>query len=163
MALIGWLGNPKAQPSHKAYLPLIQNGLSFRIYDKYGTERDWPWLIENFGPVVVEPGIPGVIELREIEGPATLVADVGAVGVPVVFYWPDAPFLPSEFHNCDRDRGLVVYSKENGKAEFALGGGSYYFPPDPGIHWIWMQDSGCLGNIGMLGGTDHIHLDSRWK
>lgn len=159
LVLMGWMGNPKE--SSTVYLPVVSGGVSqLKIYDKYGAEQDWNWLVENFGPIIVEAG--SVVELREVEGPATLVADVGAAGVPVVFFWPDAPFLPPELQNCGKVRGLVVYSKSNGRAEFAMGGGSYYWPPDIGPHWVWMQDSKCAGGFGMIGETDHRHLDSIW-
>ena len=139
------------------------------IYDKYGTEQDWDWLVANFGAVTLErgSGAANVRVLREIEGPSTLVVRVeNADGdpmenVPVVFYWPDAPLLLPEQQACGLTRGEVVLTKSNGNAEFPIGGGAYYFPPAGGPHVVWVaaESTDCLGRMGMLGGTNHIHLD----
>lgn len=165
-----------ADSPHRAYLPLVTlpgGGWTHcqepRIYDQFGAEKDWDWVTANYGAVAYwrQPGSACLAELREVEGPSTLIADVGVPGAEVVFYWPDAPFLSSELQNCGLDRGLIVAAKANGRAEFAMGGGSYYFPPIGGPHWIWVlggpQHGDCLGGIGMLGLTNHKHLDSVWR
>jgi hypothetical protein len=159
----------------RTFLPLLirPRQASIAIYDLGGVEQDWDWLTETFGAVTLDRGTgsASVHELRAIEGPATLVvriedADGNALeGVPVVFYWPDAPMLLPEQQACGLDRGLIIPTKSNGNAEFAMGGGSYYFPPGGGPHVVWVPTGGtdCLGGLGMLGGTNHTHLDSVWR
>jgi hypothetical protein len=135
-------------------------------------ERDWQWLTDNFGDVRVERGYASasVDNLRAVSGPASITLYVldgqgGGVGdVPVVFYWPDAPSLAPEYQACGLSQGIVGWTESSGKIGFGLGGGSYYFPPDGGPHTIWLgvQGTDCMSGIGMLGGTNHDHLDSDW-
>lgn len=164
-----------AEQEFRTFLPLLISPEQawLTVYDLGGVEQDWGWLTETFGAVTLARGTgrATVRELRAIEGPATLVvriedADGNALeGVPVIFYWPDAPWLPPEQQACGLDRGLVILTKSNGNAEFAMGGGAYYFPPDGGPHVVWLPTEGtdCLRGLGMLGGTDHTHLDSVWR
>lgn len=163
----------------QAFLPfVVRSGQPedppLTIYDLGGAERDWDWLVATFGAVVLErgAGTASVTVLRAVEGPSTLIVHVeDASGnplpnLPVVFYWPDAPGLPPEQQACGLDRGVVGYTKtENGNAEFAMGSGAYYFPPAGGPHVVWIAVAGtdCLRGLGMLGGTNHIHLDSVWR
>lgn len=154
-----------------AYLPLVTGSSDgcgeLAIYDLEGQPQDWAWLQETFGAVVLERGDGSacVSELRAIEGPATLVVNVGEPGIPVVFFWPGAPELAPEMWACGLTQGLIIYSKENGKAGLAMGGGSYYWPPGGGPHTIWIPTAGtdCLSGLGMLGETNHRHLDSVWR
>jgi hypothetical protein len=162
----------------RAWLPIVLRQEipaepELAIYDRYGTEQDWDWLVANFGAVTLErgSGAARVTILRKVEGPSTLVVRVeNADGdplesVPVVFCWPDAPLLPPEQQACGLTRGEVILTKSNGNAEFSMGPGAYYFPPDGGPHVVWVAAEGtdCLGGWGMLGGTNHIHLDSVWR
>jgi hypothetical protein len=168
----------------RAYLPLIMRPEEpvlpdLAIYDRYGTLQDWDWLVENFGPVELVSGTDSakVIELRAADGYATLIVHVEnaygepVVGQEVVFYWPDhdpsLPDLPPEKWACGLDWGLVIETKENGNAEFPMGGGSYYNPDlgEVGPHVVWIPRAGtdCLRGLGMLTLTDHIHLDSVWR
>jgi hypothetical protein len=161
-----------------AFLPLVVSSggaeePTLSIYDLDGAERDWEWLMATFGAVTLDrgTGMAGVSVLRAIEGPTTLVVRIeNADGdpienVPVVFYWPDAPMLLPEQQACGLDRGLVILSKSNGNAEFGMGSGAYYFPPAGGPHVAWVATEGtdCLGGLGMLSATNHIHLDSVWR
>jgi hypothetical protein len=162
----------------RAFLPLLMRSggteePTLTIYDLDGTEQDWEWLTATFGAVTLERGTgsASVRVLRAIEGPVALVARVENAdgdpieGVPVVFYWPNARLLPPEQQACGLDRGDVILTNSNGNAEFIMGGGSYYFPPGGGLHVVWVATEGtdCLGGLGMLGGTNHIHLDSVWR
>jgi hypothetical protein len=162
----------------EAFLPLMtrSGGASeptLTIYDLEGRERDWDWLVATFGAVTLArgTGAASVRELRAVEGPVALVIHVeDASGrpvenLPVVFTWPDAPALPPEQQACGWDRGIVGHTKSNGNAEFAMGGGAYYYPPNGGPHTVWVavQGTDCLGGLGMLGETNHIHLDSVWR
>lgn len=157
-------------------MPLIIGGLpcepTLTIYDLDGTEQDWPWLIDTFGAVTLQRGTcaGSVATLQAIEGPTALtVLVLDGDGTPVqdmevVFYWPGAPALEPGQEACGLDRGLVLLTKEHGKAEFSMGGGSYYWPPAAGPHTVWLvtQGTDCLGGLGMIAATNHIHLDSEW-
>ena len=143
------------------------------IYDLSGQEQDWNWLIETFGAVTLTrgSGAAHVAVLRAVEGPTALVVRVETAtgspveGIPVVFHWPDAPYLAPEQQACGLERGIVGYTNANGDVGFGMGGGAYYFPPSGGPHTVWLALDGtdCLGGLGMLGGTNHIHLDSVWR
>ena len=161
----------------RAYLPLVVRPPA--VYDLEGTLQDWGWLLETFGPVELHTGTGAakVIELRAADGYATLIVHVEnaygepIVGQEVVFYWPDhdpvLPDLPPEKWACGLDWGLVVPTKENGNAELAMGGGSYYNPEDgiagPHVVWVVREGTDCLRGLGMIMFTDHIHLDSVWR
>jgi hypothetical protein len=144
-----------------------------RVFDRYGDEQDWSWLVETFGAVGINAGNGSacVIELRDEVGPATITVTVVDTahqplgGIDVVWYWPGVPWeLPPEMQVC-YDYGFVGQTKtdgpDKGTVGFGMGGGSYYFPPDGGPHTIWVGVGGsdCLYGIGMLGGTNHRHLN----
>ncbi len=167
-----------AELTPRAFLPLVMGpqGVeepALTIYDLDGMEQDWDWLIATFGAVTLDRGIgtANVAVLRAVEGPTALVIHVeNAEGtslenVPVVFHWPDAPELPPEQQSCGLDRGIVGYTDSSGDVGFGMGPGAYYFPPGAGPHVVWVAVEGtdCLRGLGMLGGTNHIHLDSAWR
>lgn len=92
-----------------------------KVFDRYGNEKSWEWLVEHYGPVVVHPANPGggwrCIELHEnadLAGGAKATPHIGTVfngimaasvimvhfqnadgspfqGHRVAWYWPDAP------------------------------------------------------------------------
>ncbi|HSR33691.1 MAG TPA: hypothetical protein VLY63_24255 [Anaerolineae bacterium] len=170
--------SPVGELVPRAFFPLVIHPGSppepeLTIYDKYGTEQNWDWLVSNFGAVTLDrgTGVASVRVLREVEGPSTLVvwvenADGDPIeNVPVVFYWAGAPLLPPEQQACGLDRGIVGLTKSTGETGIGMGGGAYYFPPAGGPHVVWVAAEGtdCLGGLGMLGGTNHIHLDSVWR
>jgi len=93
-----------------------------KVFDRYGVQRDWMWLVEHYGEVVIHYANPGpgwrVIEMWENADPLTnettshtgayigiqaaaiiMVQVRGADGlpeedIPVAWYWPDAPLDP---------------------------------------------------------------------
>jgi hypothetical protein len=141
------------------------------IYDCSGAPAPAGWLVDTFGFVTLthNPGGARLSELRCSIGPAVLVIHVErsdgepAANQPVVFYWPDAPTLPEELWNCGLTQGVYGSTNQAGDVGFGLGPGSYYWPQDVGPHTIWIGGSGdCLAGLGMLGGTNHQHLDSGW-
>jgi hypothetical protein len=88
--------------------------------------------------------------------------------VPVAFHWPDAPedSRPDEW----KIKKLTTLTGANGIAGFALGGGAYL--PCCGCggpHAVWISEPGEAPNstvasdladyLGMLGNTNHRHLD----
>ncbi|HNS50217.1 MAG TPA: hypothetical protein PKO09_03460 [Anaerolineae bacterium] len=151
-----------------------------RVYDYDGTERDWDWLVTTFGAVWVEPGDGSacLAELRAIHDDATLNVRVRdsdgqpADGIPVIFHWPDAPFLPPELVGC-YDRGVYGITGEGhksawaqidsdpGSVGFGMGGGAFYCPPSGGPHTVWtgVEGSDCVHGLGMLCWTNHDHVD----
>ncbi len=171
---------PTLELTPQAYLPLVIRPEEPTlpdpaIYDQYSRLQDWDWLVDTFGPVTLETGTDAakVIELREA-GPyiALIVRAENIYGEPivgqeVVFYWPDAPDLPEDKQACGLDRGLIVPTNWDGKAEFPMYGGSMYYPDrgEAGPHVVWMVREGtdCLHGLGWIAGTDHYHLDSVWR
>ena len=162
----------------RAWLPLLMTSQgttdpALVIYDLDGIAREWDWLTATFGAVALERGTgsASVAVLRAIEGPTALVIHVENTGgstmenVPVVFYWPDADLLPPEQQACGLERGIVGYTDISGDVGFGMGPGAYYLPPGAGPHVVWVAIEGtdCLRGMGMLGGTNHVHLDSVWR
>lgn len=142
--------------------------VTLTIWDCTGQITNTLWLTTTFGDVRWSPG--SLAELRCSIGPSVLVAHAqDADGQPVanatvVLYWPDAPWLPPELQSCALDRGVYGPTNLNGDIGFGLGPGSYYFPPSGGPHVMWVAGSpSCLAGLGMLGGTEHQHLDSTWQ
>jgi hypothetical protein len=161
----------------RAFLPFVSRQPppepELTIYDYDGmTEQDWAWLEEEFGAVVLDRGngAASVRVLRAITGPSTLTIWVeDAEGnpladVPVVFSWPGADPLESQYYGCGLTQGVVGETKVTGEVGFGMGTGAYYFPPDGGPHTVWVAVEGtdCLRGMGMLGGTEHNHVDSVW-
>ena len=140
--------------------------VTLTILDCGGQITNTHWLTATFGDVNWSEG--SLAELRCSIGPAVLVAHVEDGGKPlanatVVLYWPDGPFLPPELQSCSLDRGAYGPTNEGGDIGFGLGPGSYYDPPSGGPHGMWVVGgSSCLSGLGMLGGTNHQHLDSGW-
>lgn len=141
--------------------------VTLEIYDCAGQITNTYWLTSTFGDVRWSEG--NLVELRCSIGPSVLVANVRdhdsqpVENATVVLYWPDAPFLPPELQSCGLDRGVFGPTNQNGDIGFGLGPGSYYFPPSGGPHVMWVVGgASCLAGLGMLGLTEHQHLDSGW-
>jgi hypothetical protein len=173
-------GSPSAPTEDlipRAYLPIVMRPEEpdLLIYDMYGTLQDWDWLGGRFGDVTLDrgTGVAKVVELHEVEGDTSLTlwlqdaSGQPVVGQEVVFTWPDAPDeLEPHQQACGLTRGVVGYTKPTGEVGFGMGGGAYY-DPDAGMvgpHTVWVVREGtdCLGGLGMLAFTNHIHLDSVW-
>lgn len=109
-----------------------------KIYDRYSNERDWMWLVANYGPLVIHPADAGpgwrIVEIREdadldkLAGrtleeikrtspqaaPTIIVKVLDAVGRPVdlarvAWYWPDCREDP----NAAPTNGLPAGVKQN--------------------------------------------------
>ena len=106
---------------------------------------------------------PSNIDVLVVDHQGNPMADV-----PVAFYWPDAPedSRPDEW----KIKKLTTMTGANGVAGFALGGGAYL--PCCGCggpHAVWISEPGAAPNttvasdladyLGMLGNTNHRHLD----
>nr|NIV32620.1 hypothetical protein [Anaerolineae bacterium] len=79
--------------------------MEIKVFDVTGAERDWSWLVANYGNISVQTpeGVDGyykVVELRERHDDSTFIVKVldadGApvVGKGVIFYWDTAPEAP---------------------------------------------------------------------
>jgi hypothetical protein len=141
------------------------------VYDCEGDISTTYWLTTKFGAVTwtLNESIPlSAVHARCGDQPAIIIAHVeDSSGRPlenitVVFSWPDAPTLPPELHNCGLDRGVYGPTNVNGDIGFGLGPGAYYFPPSGGPHTVWLPGGACLAGLGMLGGTNHEHVDGDW-
>jgi hypothetical protein len=150
-----------------------------QIYDQQGQEQDWDWLVANFGNVRVEraevpEGVTEVfriVKLQDRAGPAVQVVNVSdpegsfLEGIRVVRYWPDAPGLPawSPPISLWHEQGVFGATNKNGDIGFGMGRGDYYFAPQDGVSSVWVADvsgpSDVIKGLGMLGGTNHRHLD----
>ena len=153
------------------------------VIDQDGQERDWEWLIANFGAVTLERAeapegvaqVYRIVKLADTEGPAAQVVNVVGQdgepleGITVVRHWPDAPPLPDWPPPTSRWRPRGVYGQTgvNGDIGFGMGHGDYYFPPDGGASAVWLADeagpSDLIGGLGMIGATNHRHLDIYYR
>lgn len=150
-----------------------------KVFDQQGEEQDWSWLVENFGAIAIEraevtEGVTQVyraVKLQDAEGPAVQVVNVvDQDGIPigdlrVVRHWPDAPPLPAWPPPTSRwqDQGVFGATNEEGNIGYGMGHGDYYFAPDGGASAVWVASeagpSDLIHGLGMLGGTNHRHLD----
>lgn len=148
-----------------------------KIIDHEGQERDWDWFVTNFGAITIErcPATEGkvfrIVKLRDSIGPAVQIASVRdedsmpLIGVNLVRFWPDAPELPQWPAPISmwRRRGVIGPTNEEGNVGFGMGHGDYYFAPNAGASALWVADgrgpSDFIIGLGMLGGTDHRHVD----
>jgi hypothetical protein len=148
-----------------------------KIFDQQNQEQDWNWLVVHFGPISLERATASqgsayrVVKFQDAEGAAVQIVNVKdqedhpLAGLRVVRYWPDAPALPnwpppiSMWHN----QGVYGDTNVNGDIGYGMGHGDYYFPPGSGASAVWVADqagpSDLVSGLGMLGGTDHRHID----
>ena len=148
-----------------------------KIFDQQGQEHDWAWLVANFGAINLERAgattgkVFRVVKLQDAEGPAVQIVQIvdqdgkPMGGVGVVRWWPDAPKLPGWGDEVSQWRKRGVYGPTNpsGDIGFGMGRGDYYFPPAGGSSGVWIADvkgqSDFVSGLGMLGGTNHRHVD----
>jgi len=125
------------------------------IRDKNQNLQDWKWLIQEFGPIeITGKGGWRVIALYEEIGPANINVYLydksanEAEGVSVLW--------------CDPQHEYEELTNEFGRVGFALGGGSYYKPPNQGPNWVTVdggENSETIRGLGMIGRTNHRHLN----
>ena len=148
-------------------------------YDKEGKQRDVAWLQDTFGDVLINSAFPSegapvyrVVELREKEGPAALIARVldehgnPVAKAPVIRFWPGAPELPQWDPPPERwrSRGVVGRTNNDGDSGFGMGQGDYYDPAtQQGASAMWIGAPGTHSDLvvglGMVTATNHRHLD----
>ena len=106
-------------------------------------------------------------EGRIIEASSTIIVQVqgqggGPVqGVRVARRWPDEtlPNLPPELAAWGWTKGVYGDTNPNGDIGFGMGLGDYYFPPDKGASAVWVEGGDGVNGLGMIGGTNHRHLN----
>jgi len=129
-----------------------------RVYDQYGNERDLNWVWERYGSWIEGASPPPggsayrIVELRERTGPSSLdayVIDANGARVPGVrvrCWWTDGED--------------VQVTNAEGRVGFGMGvyGGGYQIE-------VAMEGvpSDIAWNLGMLGGTEHTHLDTYFR
>lgn len=135
--------------------------VELKVYDVYGAEQSYAWAVEKYGVHVEQMAGWGYhcVELRERSGPSSVDVWVrqasGAPdgGVRVEFHWPGDM--------------KVQYTEASGKAGFGYGRGSWINEPAAGgAHWLVVQDTNscdAVSRLGMLGGTNHDHLDVSYR
>ena len=149
------------------------------VYDRFGKKRDWFWVRQTYGNVLMLDAGRGpkfrLVRVDETEGPAALQVRVihtdhsPVVGQPVANHWPD-PHLPDlrdgNIKTLWAPRAVHQETDANGMTGFGLGNGSYIKDLNAGgPHMIWILSptypSDGIKGIGMLGGTNHrglLHL-----
>ena len=145
------------------------------------TPADMSFVASEYGSTVTRHDADGetlpayrLIAFVEREGPSNidvLVVDEEAqpiVGLPVAFYFSSAPD-PSRADEWYPNK-VTGITQANGIAGFAIGSGAY-LPScgSGGPHAIWVSEPGATADttvpsdladaLGMLGGTNHRHLD----
>lgn len=149
-----------------------------KVFDQEGQEQDWGWLQQNFGGIILQRVQAGgaaaayrIVRVQDAEGAAALTAAVvDEQGRPlkkirVARSWPDAPDLPSWPSPVSiwRDMGVYGETDSKGRIGFGMGRGDYYTPPGRGASCLWVADetgpSDLISGLGMLGLTNHRHLD----
>jgi hypothetical protein len=111
--------------------------------------------------------------IEPLVAPAVMVKTLARDGRPVAelwvaWYWPDAPENPSAMPPNGLPAGMRPGRADrpgvtnlNGDVGCAMGRGAYYFPPEIGPHavWCWGMNSDVVFGLGMIGGTNHDHLN----
>lgn len=158
--------------------------MDIKVYDWQGNERDIDYLKGEYGDFVVQPAANGdgpvykIAVLREqVDAPASILVTVKdkegqpLEGVPVAWYWPDAPAddnagpLGGVLPGMRPNRCVTGLTNANGDVGFGMGGGAYYWPDqgEIGPHAVWMHGadtrSDLILGLGMVAATNHNHFD----
>lgn len=147
--------------------------MDVKVFDVTGAERDWAWLVANYGAVnIQQPDAESyykVVAIREKHDDSTFIVKVleadgtPKVGKTVLFYYDTAPAAPGSGWLEQGDGGVT---NTNGDVGFGMGPGAYYYPPEGGPHKCWLfgdNVSEMFEGIGMLGGTNHNHIDITYQ
>jgi hypothetical protein len=159
------------------------------IYDAQGNPRDWPWLVANYGPLVIHSPFDAdlwawrVVEIRENKNAQNfvVVTVLNAEGNPVPnklvpWYFSTAP----EQGQCGPPHGVpapMIPGRYAGPGRTNAGGfiglgmswDGQYEPPAIGPYGTWIcsttEPSQVVFGLGWLLGTPYHHLDLwfRWS
>jgi len=130
------------------------------VYDMYGNVRDLNWVWEIYGSWMERASPPPggwayrIVELREIEGPVTIKVWVkDGSGNP----------LPGVSVRCSWPEGEEIKSTEEDGTVSLCAMGDYIIPWGSGggrsMELLGEAPSDIARSLGMLGGTNHRHLD----
>ena len=157
--------------------------MDIKVVDLEYKEKDFEYAKAKYGVAFrrakVDPGqkVYRVVELWEKTGNHSLITQVlNEDGSPianadVAFYWPDAPDPPdpqTEVYPHDWYRNFVHGpTNVNGDVGPGMGRGAYHGEGEGGPHAVWVRDpnipSDICEKLGMLAGTNHDHLDQKFK
>lgn len=153
-----------------------------RIFDRHSELRDWAWLEEQYGPLVLQPASPGPgWRLAEIwEGVSNVLVQVqgqdgsGLQNIEVAWYWPNAPENALAGPKDGVPEGMIAgrcqgpaRTDAEGEVWFPMGSGARYAPPERGPHAVWVYGSGTnsdvLWGLGLLASEDTLWPVFRWR
>ena len=131
------------------------------IIDADGAERSWAWVKIKYNlPPILETSREQdhweVIELHEQIGNSSMTVRI--VGdeifeIAILFGWPDG--------------SNTQFTNREGHTGFGMGGGAYYDPKtEHGPHYVFVdmwQNSDTINGLGMLGKTNHAHLEPTFQ
>ena len=144
-----------------------------QVFDAHGQPQDMAWLHSRYGNITIDEAPEGVkafriyrLQARE-DGDSSIKVNVrDADGNPsqhnVAFHWAGAPHQDKGCKTQPDNRFIHQMSNGNGDTAFAMGHGSYYWPPQAGTHKLWACSglpSDVINGMGMLSGTNHFHVD----
>jgi len=162
---------------------ITENGgngdMTIKVYDRNGAEKTLDWASQEYGfkyrQADVQPGekVFRLVEVREKTGPSTHIAAVmdedgsPLAGARVAFYWPDAPAIDDPSSHDWYTKAQVGTVNENGEVGNGMGGGAYVGRGGCGPHAVWVHHANIPSDlhecIGMIAGTPHDHLDTKFQ
>jgi len=154
--------------------------MDIKVVDLEYKERDFEYAKSKYGVAFrrakVAPGqkVYRLTELWEKTGGSALITQVlnedgsPMANVDVAFYWPDAPDPSPPAYSHDWYRNFVHGPTNiNGDVGPGMGTGAYHGEGEGGPHAVWVRDpnipSDICEKLGMLAGTNHDHLDQKFR
>ena len=157
--------------------------MEIKVFDANGAERDWQWVLDEFGPLDLRLADPvtmpdgsqqviRLVEVREQFGPTSCnvhLFDINGQpieGAGAAWWYSTAPALPSVSPPTSlwEPRGDIGFTNVEGVVGFAMSADGYYDPAHQiGPYGAWFltaeHPSDGLFGLGMIAGTDHRHLN----
>jgi hypothetical protein len=161
---------------------------TIQVFDADGVERDLAWLQDKYGEFTIQPAAEGdgpvyrIAALREqVDADAALKVHIldeeraPLAGIPVAWYWPDAPADPG----CGPLGGVLPGMAEgrceqaatglDGLTHFFMGDGARYSPElgQIGPHAVWVYGvttrSDLILGLGMLDAPTNDHFNVEYR
>lgn len=133
--------------------------MAIKVYEADGNEKDMIWALEKYNFAIVEAPKDAdhweIVELHEMIGPSSMTVRTQppTKGIPVVFGWPDG--------EVEQD------TNEDGQTGFGMGEGAYYKPTqgESGPHYVFIAEGATdtIKGLGMIGGTNHAHIEPTFQ